>query len=248
MDNRQIIIGSTAMKHWFVDFNREPKDLDIVVSSSRTNEPGIEYHLNPHLLSIETEPYITPNNMLTLKVSHMFWDNNWEKHMWDIQFLLTKGAAFDYNNYKVFREYWEGVLPKIRRSDLAMTKEDFFTNSVNEDTEQHDELHYMLNTEPMFTKLLKDGCDVELDESKWHKLSYGDKCNVVYEEVIIMMLERYNRRWQHAYVGQLKDNIIKHFPEYIALFAIFNYPNLELLPKHYDIKPLLTKLKKQYDE
>lgn len=224
----QVIIGSTAIKHWYPDFNREPNDLDIVVHQKQKNTKGIEYHLNPVLLQVEKEKYITPNNMLTLKVSHLFWDNNWEKHIWDVQFLLQKGAVFNYSLYRRFREYWEQVLPKVRRSNLEMTKEDFFTNSVNEDIDEHDNLHYLLSSEPMFTKILKDGCEVELDFDKWDKLSFEDKIKVVVEEAVVMAYERYNKKtpWYTAYTKQLKDNIIKHYPEPIALFAIFNHKRL----------------------
>lgn len=242
--SKQVIIGSTALSKHYPDFKRKPSDLDIVVETKKENKNGVEYHLNPVLLEVEKEKHITPKNLLALKVSHMFWDNSWAKHMWDIHFLLSKGVEFDFNLYKRFRNYFEKVLPNIKRSELQMDKESFFTNKVNENTQQHDELHYMLNPVPMFTLLLKDGCEVELDESKWDSLTFEQKKDVVYEETIVMAVERYKGRWQHAYANQLKDNIIKHFPEYIALFSIFNYPKLEFKPNKYNIEPLLIKLNK----
>jgi hypothetical protein len=43
-----------------------------------------------------------------------------------------------------------------------------------------------------------------------------------------MAWERYKKtHWAIAYNKQLKDNIQKHFPKYIALFAIKNYVKLE---------------------
>jgi hypothetical protein len=80
----------------------------------------------------------------------------------------------------------------------------------------------------MYTLLLKDGAEVELDESKWHNMSNEDKRKVVFEETAVMSWERYkNNHWREAYKIQLKDNIIKHFPPYIAMFAIENYRTLE---------------------
>ena len=43
-----------------------------------------------------------------------------------------------------------------------------------------------------------------------------------------MAWERYKKmNYRDAFLLQLKDNIIKHFPFYIALFAIENYPKLQ---------------------
>jgi hypothetical protein len=86
----------------------------------------------------------------------------------------------------------------------------------------------------MYTLLLKDDAEVELDENKWYNLSYEDKTKVVYEETAVMAWERYkNNHWREAYKLQLKDNIIKHFPPYIAMFAIENYRNLETAKVNY---------------
>ena len=225
-----IIIGSTALKHHFPDFNREPKDLDLIVedSSIYPKSREIEYLENPVLLKYECCGYITPNMLLSLKISHMFWDFNWNKHLYDIQFLLKKGCTYDLKIINEFIEYWKEVKPKIRRSDLVLNKEDFFTNAVNEDTDQHDFLHTILADIPAYTKILKDDCEVELDENKWNNLSFEEKCDVVYEETYVMAYERYKTtHYRIAYINQLKDNIIKHFPFYIALFAMENYPALE---------------------
>lgn len=225
-----IIIGSTALKHHFEDYLRKPKDLDIVVrdGSKYQKEEGVEYLSNPILLKYEKGKYISPNMLLTLKLSHMFWDFNWDKHIYDVQFLLNKGCRYDIAILREFRAYWEQVLPKVKRSDLEQGKEEFFTNNVNEDVDQHDYLHTLINPIPMYTKLLKDGCEVELDENKWYNLSFEDKCEVVREETYVMAFERYKRTpYYQAYNRQLKVNIQKHFPEYIALFAIENYIKLE---------------------
>lgn len=76
-----LIIGSTAIKHYFPDFKRSPKDLDYVVESKKglKNSPGIEYLENPIILKYQQDGYLRPDLMLSLKISHMFWDINWEK-------------------------------------------------------------------------------------------------------------------------------------------------------------------------
>lgn len=141
--------------------------------------------------------------------------------MWDAQFLLDKGHVLIKPLFDDLVSFWKEYLPKIRRSNLAMTKEDFFNNAVNEDTDQHDYLHTLLNPIPMYTELLKDGSEVELDPNKWTALADQGKDMVVFEETAVMAFERYPRLYyKAAYARQLKDNIIKHFPEYIALYAI----------------------------
>lgn len=221
-----MIIGSTALKYHFPDFTRTPNDLDIIVEdpSKFRKERGIEYLENPILLKYESGEYISPNMLLTLKISHMFWDFNWNKHMYDIQFLLKKNCKYDLNIMQEFIDYWKEIKPKITRSNLKMTKEDFFNNAVNDDSNQHDYYHTLIADTPAYTKILKDGCEVELDENKWNKLSFNEKCDVVKEETFVMAYERYKEtNYREAYHKQLKDNIIKHFPFYIGLFAIENY-------------------------
>lgn len=225
-----LIIGSTALKHYFPDFKRVPKDLDYVVESKKghKNTPGVEYLENPIILKYQQDGYLKPELLLSLKISHLFHDINWFKHIFDIHFLLSKGIKYNMDIINELIPYWETTHKKIKRSNLIMSKESFFTNNVNEDTDQHDYLHTLINPIPMYTLLLKDGADVELDENKWYGLSHEQKCDVVFEETAVMAYERYQiTHYREAYRLQLKDNIIKHFPKYIAMFAIENYPNLE---------------------
>lgn len=236
----KLIIGSTAMKYWFGDeFDREPKDLDYAVSEEYKGEKikNTEFLYNPILdYSRSCEVlYIDPQTLLNLKISHLFWDNSWDKHMWDAQFLLKKGFTIDVEFVNKLTKFWDGWLPKIRRSELSQGKEDFFTNAVNQDKNEHDLLHTMLVETPAYTKLLKDECEVELDESKWWKLSEQEKRDVVNEETWVMAFERYDGKLHYVrgFRRQLKDNIIKHFPQYIALFAIENYVSLLNPPKEY---------------
>jgi hypothetical protein len=225
-----LLIGSKAIKHYYPDFPRIPNDIDYIVedSSKYTKVRGIEYLENPILFKLKPDGILEMDTLLSLKISHMFWDFNWEKHLFDIQFLLNKGHKYDLLLVNKLRAYWEEVKPKIRRSQLVMSKEDFFSNAVNSDTHEHDYLHTLINPIPAYTKLLKEGCEVELDEAKWEALSFEDRCSVCFEETAVMAWERYKDiNYKIAYRRQLKDNIIKHFPQYIALFAMENYILLE---------------------
>ena len=244
---KQLIIGSEALKHWFPnDYPREPKDLDIVVESTKglVNTKEIEYFENPVILKYQNKGHIEPSLLLTLKMSHMFWDFRWKKHMYDIQFLLDKGFQYDEGILNELIVYWEEIKPKIRRSNLELNAEEFFTNAVNEDENEHDFLHTLINPVPMYTRLLKDGAEVELDQNKWNALSFQEKCDVVFEETAVMGYERYkNKYYKAAYEIQLNDNIIKHFPRYIAIFAILNYKKV-LTPKFNFINTIQDGLQK----
>jgi hypothetical protein len=225
---KELVIGSTAIKHYYPDFPREPKDVDIAVLEKQKRNGETEYLENPIILKYQGNGYLKPDLILSLKISHLFWDINWDKHLYDVQFLLGKGCKYDLDLICELRYFWDSFLPKIRRSRLESSKETFFTNNVNDNVEQHDYLHTLLEDVPTYTKLLKEGCEVELDENKWHNLSFEEKCNVVFEETAVMAFERYKTTdYRVAYKRQLKDNIIKHFPFYIAIFTIENYKNLE---------------------
>ena len=232
------VCGSMAISYHYPDFPRIPKDIDYFTEKScKSPIVGVELLKNPLFFKHSKNVILSPNEMLSLKISHLFWDFNWEKTMYDVQFLLKKGCTYDLDLLNKLKEYWTKVLPKIRRSELAQGKDDFFTNNINEDVDQHDKYHYILEEIPAFTKLLKDGAEVELDESKWDKLSFEEKCDVVFEEAAVMAFERYPKMdYRRSYKKQLKDNIIKHYPEYIAIFAVVNYIKLEKPKYNFKIK------------
>lgn len=227
---RKILIGSHALNK-YIENGRVPKDTDYAVddAKAKSSEPGVEYLYNPVLFEYETSDVISASNLLNLKISHLFFDINWEKHMWDVQSLLKKGYELNPDQIQHFFSFFEEHLPKVRRSDLEMTKEDFFTNSVNYDVCEHDELHALLADTPAYQKLLREGCEVELDPEKWKALSFEEKCDVVFEETAVMAFERFKdptTYFKADYQKMLKKCIISHFPRYIALFAIENYISL----------------------
>lgn len=227
-DSSKILIGSKAIVQHFPNFYRESKDIDYAIPcGSNYRKDGAEYLVNPILFDYEDSKIISPDNLLSLKLSHLFWDINWEKHIFDTIFLFENGAKINKPFLKDMRQYWEKVKSPVRRSQLEMNKEQFFNNAVNNNTEEHDKIHQLLEDVPAYTKVLKDGCEVELDEGKWNRLSEQEKHDVVFEETAVMAWERYKTTpYKIAYMKQLKDNIIKHFPEYIGIHAIKNYKEL----------------------
>ena len=49
--NSMLIIGSTAVKHWYPDFKRELKDLDIIYKGE--TKPDVQINFNNQNLKIE---------------------------------------------------------------------------------------------------------------------------------------------------------------------------------------------------
>ena len=224
-----IIIGSHAIKHFYPDFPREPKDLDYACKQENPqvkivpDNMRVEYLYNPVITKYvgEEEVYLNPDLLLTLKASHLFWDINWDKHMFDVQFLLKNGHTINRKIFYELYDFWNEYHSKNKRSDLNKSKEDFFTNAINYDEHEHDELHLLINPVPMYTMLLAEGKEVELDENKFYPMTHRQKCAVVYEETMVMAYERYKKLgYLRAYSRMLKKFIREHAPMYVALFAI----------------------------
>lgn len=237
-----LIIGSTAIKHHFKDFPREPNDLDLIVRSKKgfVKKDKVEFLLNPILMDYKDgqtpiSPYLSPNELLTLKMSHICYDINWDKHMFDIQFLLSKGAEKIESLYQNLVNYWKEYHPLNKRSDLTLEKEAFFDNNVNNNSEyEHDFIHTLINPTPMYTRVLMEGKSVELDENKFKALTHDEKLLFVKEEVFVMAWERFKRtKYSHAYALMLKKFIREHIPMFALDFAVYNYKELIKLPINY---------------
>lgn len=235
-----LVIGSTAIKYHFPDFKRTPKDVDFAVNSLTENRSTqqIEYLVNP-IIAVEDDTshppeFASPDLLYTLKMSHVVgWNINWEKHVFDIQFLRSKGCKLDRELFFKLYGYWNTVHTPNRRSDLEMTSEQFFNNAVKCEHD-HDFLHTLLNPCPTFTKVLKDGAEVEVCEDKFNNLAHEDKCNLVREEVEVMAWERFsNFDYRVAYSKMLKKFILNHAPLWEAIFIVENYVELSRPNRNY---------------
>jgi hypothetical protein len=247
-----VIIGSTAIKHWFPDFKREPKDLDIVTVEDKKNETvenvRYEYLINPIIYQEVVDGFASPEVLLTLKMSHVIgWNIFWEKHMSDIIFLQDKGVKYNKELLLELYAYWNTVHDKNKRSDLKMTAEDFFNNAVDTDFD-HDIAHELLikhpffegQMEPTYKLILKDGAEVEVDEEKFNLLSEKGKYNLVVEEVMNMAYERWPKeKFWNAYSKMLKKFVISHAPIWEGIWMIENWKWLSRSP--FDFKTHLNK-------
>jgi len=232
-----ILIGSTAIKHWFPDFPRVPKDTDYACIDGpnwlfREEKPkNTEYLINPVLWEYYDRPWgkdiiCDPDILYTIKMSHLFWDINWEKHEWDATWLREKGCVLNYPLFWKLYEFHNELHGNNKRSDLKMSASKFFDNAV-ECEYDHDWLHTLLKSVPTFNKVLKDGAEVEVDENKFQALPELEKEALVREEVYIMAFERWpNIHFRHAYGRMLKKFILSHAPIWEAIWILENYKRL----------------------
>lgn len=254
MSQTTVVIGSAAMRYHFKDFNRKPKDLDIAVPNeyiaditrevysddARLDGTKVEVLVNPFIVKAADDVILNPDLLLTLKMSHLFWDINWEKHMYDVQFLLNKGAKYNKDLFYELYQYWNTYHGKNKRSDLKMSAADFFDNALKEF--DHDHLHTLINPTPTYLSMLAENAEVEIDEEKFKAASDEDKENLVREEVMVMGFERFRKLgYKRANLRMLKKYIISHVPMFAASFVIENY--IKLLKPAYDfVKTIEEKL------
>lgn len=240
----KLLIGSAGIKHWFPDFPRDCKDYDYLTREENSTEfvdgVMIEKHNIPYLLDLTDEEIaLEPDLIYTLKVSHIFWDIKWEKHIFDIVFLKAKGCKLNKDLFYKLYNFWENKHGVPKRSDLEMSKEDFFNNCMPKNLPSHDYIHTLIVEIPTYKKVLKDGADVEVDENKFNQLTHEEKLELVREEVYVMAWERLNGRdYRIGYTWMLKKFILSHAPFYEALFIIENY---------YELRKPLFNYKKKID-
>jgi hypothetical protein len=229
-----MIIGSTAAKHWFHDFPREPKDLDLAVPHLRKFDgERADLTVCPVLWTWYLEnsspipEYIGRNELYTLKISHIFWNKNWDKHFADIQFFHSKGCKIIWPLFWKLYNYWQEHAPLVR-SDLQQSAKDFFNNALP-DGHLHDDLHLLINPNPGYKQILIG--EVETSDELFFQLPDSEKARVIVEEVMVMAYERLaGRTWYVAYAWMLKKFLREHSPIKQAIWGIENF---ELIRKPY---------------
>lgn len=243
-----IIIGSEAIKYYFPDFPRKPKDLDIIVEKGEfinllgeySNYDKIERLENPILLKWHksNSNYLIPDYLYTLKISHSFWNlenGSWLKHIANIQWLKEKGCKLNRELFNELFEYWEKIHGKRKASNLDMNAEDFFNNAIKFPFE-HDFLHEILikhpyfesQEKPTYTKILKEGAEVDVCMEKFSNLTEKEKFNVTFEEICCMAVERYPKSmyYKAQYERMLKKFIISHCKIDQGIWIIENHKKL----------------------
>ena len=221
-----LIFGSTALKHWFPDLNRDPKDLDYISKGKSTKE--VECHWNPAFQYIldnnKDSKYVDADFLYTIKVSHACYDIRWDKTIHDINFMKKKGCRLDFNLYKQLLKDWE-VIHYKKKIRLEGSPEEFFTSKVTRKLD-HDQLHHMIKfyDRPMHEKIRNDINNVKCDKNLWDALSYEDKLKCALEESYVFAIERYfNYPPKIALNKAIKHLITQSTKGYFNLFLIDNF-------------------------
>lgn len=245
----RMLIGSRAIKYHFPDF-REPDDTDYF---SKTAVPDAECFWHHTLESYQGGPIATPDEMYTVKMSHIFWDIKWSKHVGDIMFLQSKGAKLVPELYDILYPLWVERNGR-KKVNLNMSPADFFNSRVVR-VYDHDSIHRSIAyyDRPLYESILRDGHEVAVSRNKFETLPFEDKLKLVREEVYATALERqiipsdYTFSPRSAYNWALKKTIIDFSKGWFPLFIGENLlqlrkPDVDYVQVHLANKERLIKL------
>jgi len=255
-----VVIGSTAMYYHFHKEVREPKDLDLIVSSS--NRPdyigmGMDIYSHPSLDTWVGEGHrvATIDELYTIKVSHSYWElknGSWDKHISDLRFLKKKGAHLDLLLHNELYAVWS-YLHGPKRTNLSMEKDDFFQDAVTR-IYDHDSIHESVayGEEALYNQVLRDGSTVDIDPQKMWGLGYDNLIRLFREEVYATALERvliprnYKASPGAAYRWSLRRTITSLTKGRSARFIVDNFDQFaqpeDYLSRHLKKKDRLIKL------
>lgn len=245
-----LIVGSQAIRHWFPDFPRDPKDRDVwsqFVEQPRIDLPAVDTFWDDRLKTLPGfEPgtrYATPDELLSIKISHSPWELNngsWRKHMHDIVWLQDHGAKEIPGWVEVLYPIW-AEKHGAKKVQLNQESGAFFTDAVVRHYD-HDSLHDTVAhyDRPLWMEVLKDGQSVAMDMGKVWALDFADQVMLFREEVYATALERWLvPAWVKgqqfsptlAYMWALRKTITSLTKGKSSLFMIRNYRRFRECPR-----------------
>lgn len=188
-----MLIGSQAIKHYFSDFPRIPKDIDYISENEVINTDSKFCPSFKLILDKYPNQEICPVDILyTLKVSHSFWNIHWEKTMFDIKFFQLKGIKS--LNDEIFKSLYKDCELRYgkKKSYLNKSNEDFFIDGVKRKY-IHDDLHLAMAFYefPLYEKIKKDLSKAMTSYDLFLNLSQEDKIKLCQEEIYVTALERF---------------------------------------------------------
>lgn len=236
----KLIYWSTAIKYWFPDFDREPKDLDIISNEWNKNSKWIEYYRIDefdYLVNNNSE-YVEPNILYTIKLSHLSYDINWNKHMRDVIFLKSKWCKIDIIFYNILVKVWSRI-HWVKHIKMKVDNSEFFKWNIKRKY-NHDWLHeqFAFYDRPLNEKIREDLNSPLCSKILWNNLSYEDKLKCATEELYVLTAERYifidkPLPLKFAKTKMLKQMITSTTSWWFNLFLKENFMELlELKPEH----------------
>lgn len=242
-----LIVGSTALRHWYGHQVREPKDLDAFSPSHKLRGDVFWDDAFGAWLADKPEgAFATPDELITIKASHAYWDlrnGSWPKHMGDLLFLKKQGASIIPELHDMLRGAWERHYGS-KQVDLTQEADVFFQDAVKR-IYDHDSIHDSVayGEKPLYESVLKDGATVQVDMAKVRALDFDDQVRLFREEVYATALERKvipsdytcSPRW--AYAWALRRTITSLTKGWSAAFIVANYdvfhsPDVDYVARH----------------
>lgn len=251
INQEYLIYGSTAIKYFFPDYDKDPRDLDIITREDNKlhlDIPGckrIEQYYLPEFEYIfennRDELYIDPDFLYTIKMSHLSWDINWDKHMRSAIYLQEKGAKLDKELYDSLLLAWERVHGK-KSVRMNVKNSEFFKENIYRKF-NHEFLHeqFAFYDRPLNEKIRKDLDRPLCSEELWNQLSQEDKMKCAIEEIYVLAAERYifvqepEKSWklEHAVTRTLKNMITSTTSGWFCTFLKMNFNYLRTYkPEH----------------
>jgi len=237
------IYGSYALKHWYPDWPGTYADIDVILLDESAWDDEFALTLDQtRLFEIKVAPwfsavehltqdgYFTPEGLLTIKMSHAYIDESWNKCMQQIEFLQSKGVGYDRAALLELRKHWQEVhRGKRERMDFRKTPEEFFNSSIQRIV-AHDELHDALRIGevPAYTRILANDTTVEVSRELFEQLPRDQQLHTVIEEVAVLAVERYYTKKdpRAAYRAALKDFCTRMTSGWYNIFLLENYSEI----------------------
>lgn len=230
LNTDMLLIGSRAIKHHFPDFRREPKDTDYAVMEKLPGDrPNrTEYLEIPELCSLyEPGSIIEPDDLYTLKMSHVFWSILQEKHLSDLSFLKLRGCKLNPELFKTLYRHWEMKHGPNVRQNFDKANEEFFNDHVKREMD-HDDIHAIMNPEPLYKLAKEDLGYAAISQRIFTILPLETQMDIVREEAYVLAIERFlipgtGVHWRVAYARMLRAMIGRLTPLWLGIFIADNY-------------------------
>lgn len=264
------LTGSRAIQYWFPDF-RNPTGADWCgdggdwdwICDNEEERPNFEIRgshdifREPSLANWKWDDVATPDELYTMKISHIFWEintsANWDKHAADTVFLERKGCVFLRELFDILVPLWKARYRRqVTKLDGA-TKDSFFADAVVRKYD-HDSLHRSVAYNvghPMYERILKSGSEVDCSWEKFRDdLTQVEKLWLMREEIMVTALERilipnnYSGSPSAAYHWALRRCLTSLLKNEWALYCVLNLDTLmksdvDYVQRHRDNSHLL---------
>ena len=246
-----MIIGSTAIRYWFTN-SRQPRDLDIDTQSTSIC-PTIEHHWVPSFSQLQSiDGYVVPSHLMTIKLSHLSYDINWDKHMHDFLLLQRNHVTTDYELLPLLQADFANYHGS-KRVNLNKSLDQFFTPTITR-RYNHDELHELLAhyDRPLHERIRPDLSKASCSRDLFLALTYDDQCLCALEEAYVIAYERFLSRsympFKHTKAAALKLMITNLTSGWFNQFLIENFFTLLSIEPTSKIKSSFISLEYPYDK